>query len=371
MVNLIILLKEKSELQIKNYQETKITDFTIQSDIINKLINNNWRILDSELGSKESTFNSYDIYFDEGIEVRKINNQVFNIVFTDKYIGNLVNNITTSTSKEEIINILGEPTFEDAQTDVIGYKGKDIYVFFNTESQISIYRVEKNEIKSEISDLINKYNDETNNTKLIEEMKEIWNEYDKYKTTEYSIELRYTFRGLQINSDTIKIYSNYVGKIYNDKTLVELMEQNAIPEQVIYINKDLIFITEVDRNKSINSTKYALNNYSSVVYEDDIQEITSREFLQYKTYLSEDTFTVQFVSKTRSVPNSELKEAINSGTWINDNVYVYGINNKGLYAYNAKTREYATLLTGNENFNIVQYEDYILKYDDTELRFKK
>lgn len=363
--------KRESELQIKNYQETKITDFTIQSDIINKLINNNWRILDSELGSKESTFNSYDIYFDEGIEVRKINNQVFNIVFTDKYVGNLVNNITTSTSKEEIINILGEPTFEDAQTDVIGYKGKDIYVFFNTESQISIYRVEKNEIKSEISDLINKYNDETNNTKLIEEMKEIWNEYDKYKTTEYSIELRYTFRGLQINSDTIKIYSNYVGKIYNDKTLVELMEQNAIPEQVIYINKDLIFITEVDRNKSINSTKYALNNYSSVVYEDDIQEITSREFLQYKTYLSEDTFTVQFVSKTRSIPNSELKEAINSGTWINDNVYVYGINNKGLYAYNAKTREYATLLTGNENFNIVQYEDYILKYDDTELRFKK
>lgn len=50
---------------------------------------------------------------------------------------------------------------------------------------------------------------------------------------------------------------------------------------------------------------------------------------------------------------------------------MYGINNKGLYAYNAKTREYATLLTGNENFNIVQYEDYILKYDDTELRFKK
>lgn len=363
--------KRETENQIKNYEETKITDFTIQSEIINKLINNNWRILDSEIGTKESTFNYYDIYFDEGVEVRKVNNQVFNIVFTDKYKLNVVNNITTSTSKEEIIKILGKPTFEDKQTKIIGYKNDNIYMFANSEHQISVYRVEKNEIKNETSDLINKYQSETNNIKLITEIKETWREYDKYKITDHSGEIRYTFRGLEINNSTINIYSNYIGKVYNNKTLIELVEHNEIPRQVSYINKDLVFITEIDRNNSINSTKYVLENYIPVNYEEEEkQEIKSKEFLEYKRYLNEDTYIIKFISKSKSVANSELREAINSGLWINDNIYAYGVSNKGIYVYNARERTYTTLITGNEDFHIIEYENFILKYDNKEIKLK-
>ena len=61
------------------------------------------------------------------------------------YKPNIVNNIGTQNTKQEIINILGDPTFEDDKYDFIGYKGNDIYLFYNNQNEISIYKVEKEE----------------------------------------------------------------------------------------------------------------------------------------------------------------------------------------------------------------------------------
>ncbi len=62
--------KRDSEIQMNDFKQVKETNLTIQSDILTKLISSNWRLKESDIGTKESTFNSYDIYFDEGIELR-------------------------------------------------------------------------------------------------------------------------------------------------------------------------------------------------------------------------------------------------------------------------------------------------------------
>lgn len=365
--------KRDSEIQINNYEKVKETNLTIQSDILTKLINNDWRIKESDIGTKESTFDSYDIYFDEGIEIRKIDNKVFNIVFTDKYKLNVVNNITTSTSKQDIIKILGEPTFEDEQTEVIGYKGKDIYIFFNTEKEISVYKaIQESKEDTEFSELLDKYIEDKNIEEFMNKIKQIWNDYDKSQVNSNIKDLRYSLKGLEVTNNSINIYSNFLTNIYKNKSIDEFKSEILTANGIIFYNSNLVFKNETDRNKSLNSTKYVLDNFVIAKYDDEENNnsIQSSEFLEYKAYSNENTFSVMFISKNNNYANSELKENINYGLWINDYVYLYSINNKGIYVYNARTREYLTLVTGNDEFKIISYDNNILRYDEKQLNFK-
>ena len=66
-----------------------------------------------------------------------------------------------------------------------------------------------------------------------------------------------------------------------------------------------------------------------------------------------------------------MKEYVNSYMWIDDYNIAYGIENEGIYIYNAKNRQYGTIVTGkNESFNITEYKDGILKYDDKTVKIK-
>lgn len=364
--------KKDSEIQMNNFKQVKETNLTIQSDILTKLISSNWRLKESDIGTKESTFNSYDIYFDEGIEIRKIDNKVFNIVFTDKYKLNILNNITTDTSEEDIIKKLGEPTFEDDQTEVIGYKGKEIYVFFNTEKEISIYRViQESKEDKDFSELLDKYIENKNTEEFMNKVKQIWNDYDKSQVNSNIKQLRYSLKGIEVTNNSVNIYSNFLTNIYKGKSIDEFKSEVLTATGIIFHNSNLVFKNETDRNKSQNSTKYVLEHYDIGKYNNKANNnIESNEFLAYKVYSNENIFSVKFISKNNNYANSELKENINYGLWINDYIYVYSISNKGIYAYNARTREYVTLVTGNETFKIIGYANNILKYDEKQLIFK-
>lgn len=365
--------KRDSEIQMNNFKQVKETNLTIQSDILTKLISNNWRIKESDIGTKESTFNSYDIYFDEGIELRKIDNRVFNIVFTDKYKLNIVNNITTDTSKEDIIKILGEPTFKDGQTGVIGYKGKEVYVFFNTEKQISIYKVvQESKEDKEFSELLDKYIEDKNTEDFMNKIKQIWNDYDESQVNGNKKELRYSLKGIEVTNNSVNIYSNFSTNIYKEKNVDEFKNEILTANGIIFQNSDLVLKNETNRNKSLNSRKYVLENFVTSEYDDDTNSnsIKSSEFLEYKNYSDENTFSVKFISKTGSYPNSELKQYVNNGLWINDYIYIYSIANSGIYAYNTRTRNYATLVTGNEEFKNLKYENNKLFYDDKQINFR-
>ena len=88
-----------------------------------------------------------------------------------------------------------------------------------------------------------------------------------------------------------------------------------------------------------------------------------------------DTYTVQ---KNDNEYNfySRDKENIDSAITVNnltnivifDEVtFIYGIKNKGIYAYNAQKMQLSELVTGNDEFNIIKYENNKLYYDNKEV----
>lgn len=204
-----------NELKANEFKGAEITEFEISSQIINELIANNWKSDKVNFGTQESFYRNYNIYFDEGIEVRVVAGKVFNIVFNNKYQNNIINNLNTKSTIEEIKNSLGKPTFDEGS--LIGYKGKDIYAFFYN-NQVSIYPVEQYET-DEIAKAISEKNVENSNEKVfVDAIKNIWKDYDIYDFDENNVKLQYTLKGLAVKYDSttkkgVIVYNNYKGKL--------------------------------------------------------------------------------------------------------------------------------------------------------------
>lgn len=367
--------KRDSEIQMNNFKQVEETNLTIQSDILTKLISNNWRLKESDIGTKESTFNSYDIYFDEGVEVRKIDNKVFNIVFTEKYKLNIVNNITTSSSKEDIIKILGEPTFSKESAKLIGYKGKDMYIFFNYSNfQVSVYRVEKDYNPEKFVEIVQKLsNNEYYKNDLIENLKESYNGYDSYTIDKNREELVYSLLGIKIQfgnniKNGIIIFNNYSGQVAKDIDIKKVLSgEMSLPNNVYLNNKDLVYECEENRILKIDNIKYA----ASMELQNLKDNQKNDKFYTTRTYIDESTYSVKFLSKDLEYPSSELNVNINSDLWINEYTFLYSIKNKGIYLYNLQNGKYYTLVTGeDEEFELIEFKNYELKYDDKVFKLK-
>ena len=72
---------EESKRSALKANKIKEIDLEVNSSQLQDLIDNNWNPKKVNLGTKESSFYKYDIYFDEGYDVRTIQGKVFNIVF--------------------------------------------------------------------------------------------------------------------------------------------------------------------------------------------------------------------------------------------------------------------------------------------------
>lgn len=362
--------KHDSYLEIEQMNDTNITKLNVQSNVLKKLISNNWREQEINLGTKESTFEQYDIYFDEGIQVRKVNNKVFNIIFTEKYKENIVNNINTTTSKESIIKILGKPTYENEEYNLIGYKSNDIYFFYNKEKQISIYRVEKDYDSKEFAKIVDSYLEKKDQSQLIKDLKKAYTDFDKYENNANGEILQYTLKGIMIrfkkgSSRGVHIFNNYTGTIYKDITLSKIKENTELPDNVFIKDEDLVLKNEISRIEKINT----MRENASIEKTNDPKETQSSKYYTVKTKLDGDTYKVEFISIDGSNPNSELKENVDSYIWVNDDNFVYSVKNKGIYIYNLSSRKYGTIKTGNEEFKIIEYKDKVLKYDKNSIKF--
>ena len=153
-------------------------------------------------------------------------------------------------------------------------------------------------------------------------------------------------------------------KAYGENTLKELTEnKNEIPNNIFIENTDLVFETEKNRVNTLDDTTKN-NNYSSTIIFN-----TSNTFKTYKSKFGNqgDLYSVRFISINNELPNSELKEPINKGVWYDDYNFIYSVKNRGIFVYNTQTRQYKTLATGNNQFNLEWYENNILYYDNQTL----
>ena len=232
-------VQEESKKQINEFKEIKETNIKVDSEILQKLINVKWKTANAKFGTKTGTVDKYDLY-QEGLKVKKVGTKVFNIVFTKEYKNNVVNSLKVGDDFEKVKNTLGNPTFEQGQ--IIGYKGKNIYVFFQKD-EISIYRVE-DEQNDEFNKFINNLEENTNLNDIANKLTDIWGDYDLYENTGNSLRIRYSLRGIELVYNSSKqgvvLYNNYIN----------LKNMNEIPKHVyIEADNDLVFLTEKSRNK--------------------------------------------------------------------------------------------------------------------------
>ena len=68
-------------------QNPEETRFTIQAPELQALIDGDWDESKVDWGTRESTCDKYQIYFDEGIKYKVVARKVYNVIFTEKYQG--------------------------------------------------------------------------------------------------------------------------------------------------------------------------------------------------------------------------------------------------------------------------------------------
>ena len=234
MENYFDIIQNREEA--KKYKPIENTeDINVTSKELLQLIENNWSADKIDFGTKESIYRNYDIYFDEGIQVRKVYGKVFNIVFTQKYEGTIVNNLKSTSTIDEIKQSLGQPQFENG--NLIGYKDGKIYIFF-CDNQVSVYRVEQYETDSIAKIIESKSEDNENEKVFVDEIRNIWKDNDIYEFDENNVRLQYTLKGLCIKYDSttqkgVLVYNNYKGKILRRKDFTGINQRRKFTKSYI------------------------------------------------------------------------------------------------------------------------------------------
>lgn len=246
--------EENKKISEINQEKEKTTSIEIKAKELQYTIENEWSRKKSEntYGNKIKSESNYDVY-SNGIKVKTINSKIYNLIFMKEYKGNIFENITTGMDNASIISILGEPTYENTEADLlIGYKTEKFYVFFSN-GQISIYPVENfDENKNkQFAEIISEYINNTNIYKeTLQKVTQLYPDYSEYIQNDDSIELKYPLKGFEIkmgnNEESgIYIYSNYNGLISLDTKKEDLQLKTL--NNVYLVNSNFIFDEELTR----------------------------------------------------------------------------------------------------------------------------
>lgn len=235
-----------------NTQEAS-RNIVIQSEELKNLIANQWKRNKLKIEITKNKIGDYEIFEEQGLQIRTIYKKVFNIIFTSDYNKEVVNNIKTGTDLKEIIRILGTPTFGEENLGLIGYKGEKIYVFF-TESKISVYRVEDQYEKlDEFIILIEKFEREKNVKEFVNGITDIWPDYDQYDWDKNYVHLQYTLKGIKIefnisSNQGITYSGNFTGKIRENLTVQDIQNNiEKLPKYTFFDSEDSVYKLELER----------------------------------------------------------------------------------------------------------------------------
>ena len=358
-----------SQISISKYKEIKTSSLYPTSEVLNSLISNNWNS-DINCGTRESIFKNYYIFFDEGIKYRKIGSKIYNIIFTSNYNGEVIEGISPTDSLTSVKAKLGEPPFEDEELGIIGYKGNDIYTFFNGK-EISIYRRAEYDY-SDFWNLVNKFVDETSNMSFkdfMNELTDIWNDYSEYVYDLNYMYISYPNRGIDIKLN----YDNESGIIvYNNisETLNRVQRYMQNTEFISKLQIDNVFEAEKRRIKKINSLDDMCNEFYETLKEEN-NDLSQKTSFLFNYYMELDkngnVITTYFISKDGQYANRELNEPVKTFIWISDSEFVFGEPSNGIYLYNVINGEKNTLIEGNKNFYLKKYEGNTIFFDNEEI----
>lgn len=353
----------KTRYQILNFKDDNNADIQIRSNELNSVINNNWQTSNLNLGTIDSVCSNYNIYFNEGFKIRNVYNKVFNIIFTKQYQKEVIQNIKTGMSNEEIIQVLGVPTYKDENNYLIGYKNQTLYVFF-CDGEISVYRNEQNYEIEEFENLIKEYNETKDYNTFVTKLTDLWPDYDSFTKTNNRVSLRYTLKGITIDFNVITNNGITLYKNSNQALLEDIRNGEMIPASIYTeLDDDLIFIEETNMKQMDMTTRNppsSKNNLNSEKYAVGYRQVNNGGL--------ED---VAFYSRDKENIDIELKDAYIDGLYkIDDDNYIYNISGRGIYKITLSNMQYKTIVQGNESFYIKKIENNIIYYDNTQIEIK-
>lgn len=367
--------RKDSLLAASDYKKDSSVGMLVNSPELEALLQNNWSSKNINFGTAESKFNNYDIYFDEGIEVRVISQKVFNIVFTENYKNSVVGDIKVNTSFEEITKKLGTPTFGIVGEDyTIGYKGDEFYVFFS-ENNISVYRVEKQDNTLYVAHIIEKFNNDKIVSGLLNGFTDLWNDYDKYEIVdEKYINLVYSLRGIKIQFNITRnhgviICKNFNGLVAENVNLETMVKDNSKIPNNVYLDTETDTVYEAEQERVNFQLSSIYSDYGEV--DEDIPKYFSTKFkIVYLTDSNNQIYYLQVASSDRKNPSSSVNmdSYITSVEWMDDDNLVYGIKNSGLFVYNAITGKTIKIIDGKGDFYINYVSNNEIFYDDTSIK---
>lgn len=359
----------ESQIELKRYVEIPNTNFTVTSDVLNIVMDNNWDN-NIDFGQRDSIFDQYYIYVGQGLKVRAIQNKIYNIIFTTNYESNVINNLFPGIDFDIVKNSLGIPSFEDKELKVIGYKNERIYVFFS-KNEISVYK----NLDIDVDDFL-KLSDKLISEELdlldfMNELTDMWPDYSEYTYSPSSIFIAYPLKGIEIKLN----YDDISGiLVYNNikSTLSKIGNYFKSTDFVSRLKIDSVFEAEKRRVNKINKEIEMCDEYIASLEEE--QKDIIGESLNYKIYADLDEngkiYSMKFISKDGKRANRELNDSISDYLWLSSDYFLYSKSGKGLYFYNLIDGTVRRIEEGKDEFKLKGYKDGILKYDDIEKEFQ-
>ncbi len=351
----------EANYQIENYQNETMSNFTITSQLIADIVNNNWIYNNINLGTKESTVDNYDIFFDEGYKIRKIGREIYNIVFTKNYTNEIIQGISTTTSVENVENLLGKPNFEDNINNIIGYKSQYFYIFF-TGDEISIYPPDKynEEDSQKFGELVTELNQTGDMNTFLNKLTDLYPDYSSYNAQNNYVSIIYPLRGFSAtmgasSQNGITLYSNFQGYITDSITIDDLKANKQIPANV-YTNLDTNLVAYDETNRVerdyINRTPY--------------DEAYLAQTDNYTVINSENKYT--FYSRDKSqIDSSIIVDNMTTMAVYNQTTFIYGVKDDGIYMYDAQSMNLRQIVSGQGDFEIKNLENNTIYYDNTSI----
>ena len=235
---------------------------------------------------------------------------------------------------------------------------KDLYVCFTT-NEISVYpKITYNYTMFER--LLEQYNEDKDFNSFMNNLTSMWPDYSYYAYDTDYCKISYPLKGVKIDNSTnalngIQIFQEYTGS---------LATEHKNYYQVYYkTNDSLILDQELNR----------LMDKSEIPSDSDTH--ISSKYAE-KSKLNEDgkKYNIAFFSIDGSNADSELDKNIYADQtyWYDDDNYIYSINHRGIYIFNATTRKTMVLVEGTDEFNITNfdYTNKILTYDGKDIKIE-
>ena len=352
-------------LRLRNFEEIPETEMEATCFELITLMRYKWSKTAIE-DENYTLYNNTKQYFDKGYITKDREDRVLSIVFTNRYTKSVINDIMVNSELAYKKAVLGTPAFEDTQAGIIGYKGKDFYAFM-TDSSIVIYRRLEEDYDSFINISRKLINKELTINQFVDQLTTVWPDYDTYDMETDSFLLTYPQKGIAVKYNI----EGRNGIIFYNNCLLDpsIMEEFVSKSDDFILQRKTDLIEEVAINRIIKEK----NEIEKCVefqneHKTDANPLINSKYGIYADYdFSGNIFKMNFISKDGLNPNHELIDNIYTFAWLNDDVFIYSVKNKGIYYDNLASGKRGTIKLGTDNFEIYNCYNGLLIYDNSRL----